>query len=207
MLALVVGFVLATLPVSDGYRLPPKEVVELVDAPVTPGTQLSPSGRWMLLVERPALPSIADVARPWIGLAGMRLDPRTNAPHDTSFDTGLVVRDLEGTQQRRVPLPDGARIGSVAWSHHDKLFAFTLVKEDEIELWCCDALELTPRRVAQGLNTLFDEFQWMPDGTTLAYKRIPEKRGAAPEAPRAPEGPAVQESSGRKSPVRTYQDL
>lgn len=207
MLALVAGFVLATLPVSDGYRLPPKEVVELVDAPVTPGTQLSPSGRWMLLVERPALPSIADVARPWIGLAGMRLDPRTNAPHDTSFDTGLVVRDLEGTQQRRVPLPDGARIGSVAWSHHDKLFAFTLVKEDEIELWCCDALELTPRRVAQGLNTLFDEFQWMPDGTTLAYKRIPEKRGAAPEAPRAPEGPAVQESSGRKSPVRTYQDL
>ena len=38
---------LATFPVSDGYRLPPKEVVELVDAPVTPGTQLSPSGRWM----------------------------------------------------------------------------------------------------------------------------------------------------------------
>ena len=196
----------ASLP-ADGYRLPPKEVVELVDAPVTPSAQVSPGGRWILLVERPSLPSIEDVARPWIGLAGMRVDPRTNAPHRTSFETGLVLRDLEGTVQRRVPLPEGARVGSTSWSHQDHLFAFTLVQEDSVELWCCDTREFVPRRVATGLNTLFADFQWMPDGATLAFKRIPEKRGGAPETPRAPAGPSVQESSGRKSPVRTYQDL
>ena len=194
-------------PQGVAYREPPQAIVDLVDAPLAPTPRVSPTGRWILFVERPALPSIADVARPWIGLAGLRLDPRTNAPHQTSFDTGLVLRELEGREQRRVPLPNGARIGSVAWSHHDKLFAFTLVNEDGVELWCCDALELVPRRVAEGLNTLFDGFQWMPDGTTLAYARIPAARGAAPQAPRAPEGPAVQESSGRKSPARTFQDL
>ena len=206
LLSLATLLLCVSLP-ADGYRLPPKEVVELVDAPVTPSAQVSPGGRWILFVERPSLPSIEDVARPWIGLAGMRVDPRTNAPQRTSFETGLVLRDLEGTSQRRVPLPDGARIASTAWSHKDHLFAFTLVQDEGVELWCCDAREFVPRRVATGLNTLFADFQWMPDGVTLAFKRIPAKRGGAPTTPRAPAGPSVQESSGRKSPVRTYQDL
>ncbi|MBM3987849.1 MAG: S9 family peptidase [Planctomycetes bacterium] len=199
-------FLCAVLP-GDGYRSPPNEVVELVDAPLTPSAQPSPGGRWMLLVERPSLPSIQDVARPWIGLAGMRVDPRTNAPHRTSFETGLVLRDLEGTTQRRVPIPEGARIGSTSWSHKDHLFAFTLVRDDDLELWCCDVREFVPRRVATGLNTLFADFHWMPDGMSLAFKRIPDERGPAPSMPRAPAGPSIQESSGRRSPVRTYQDL
>ena len=206
LLSLATLLLSISLPV-DGYRLPPKEVVELVDAPVTPSAQVSPNGRWILLVERPSLPSIEDVARPWIGLAGMRVDPRTNAPHRTSFETGLVLRDLEGTSQRRVPLPEGARIVGTSWSHTEHRFAFTLVLDDGVELWCCDAREFVPRRVATRLNTLFADFQWMPDGATLAFKRIPERRGPAPETPRAPGGPSAQESSGRKSPVRTYQDL
>ncbi len=34
---------------QEGYRLPPPEVVELVDAPATPGVLVSPDARWMLL--------------------------------------------------------------------------------------------------------------------------------------------------------------
>jgi dipeptidyl aminopeptidase/acylaminoacyl peptidase len=207
-MAVLFAFALCAFPfTADGYREPPKAVVELVDAPVTPTATMSPSGRWILLAERPSLPSIGDVTRPWVGLAGLRIDPRTNAPARASFETGLVLRDLDGTRQRRVPLPEGARVGATSWSHDDERFAFTLVHDDHVELWSCDVLALAPRRVATDLNTLFSDFAWMPDGETLVYKRIPADRGAAPEAPAAPTGPSIQESSGRKSPVRTSQDL
>ena len=36
---------------------------------------------------------------------------------------------------------------------------------------------------------------------------VPEGRGPAPAAPRAPIGPNVQESSGRRSQMATFQDL
>ena len=36
---------------------------------------------------------------------------------------------------------------------------------------------------------------------------VPANRGKPPEAPKAPPGPTVQESSGRAAPVRTFQDL
>ena len=42
---------------SDDYRLPPREVVQIVDAPPPPGVRLSPDRQWMLLVERSALPT------------------------------------------------------------------------------------------------------------------------------------------------------
>ena len=73
---------LLTLPLAteDGYRLPPPEVVEIVDAPATPSVRISPDMRRRLLLERPSLPTIADVSRPWIGLAGRRIDPANNGP-------------------------------------------------------------------------------------------------------------------------------
>ena len=46
------------------YLLPPPEVVEILDAAPAPQVNYSPDRQWMLLVERPAMPSIAEVARP-----------------------------------------------------------------------------------------------------------------------------------------------
>src|SRR5262245_4629025 len=57
------------------YRLPPPEIVRILEAEPTPEVDFSPDARWMLFIERPAMPSIADVTRPWVGLAGVRIDP------------------------------------------------------------------------------------------------------------------------------------
>ena len=81
MFAALIGSLLPVVvaPLEDeGYRLPPQEVVDIVDAPTAPRVQMSPDMRHMLLVEYPSLPSIEDVARPWIGLAGRRIDPANN---------------------------------------------------------------------------------------------------------------------------------
>ena len=71
-------------PVSDvaplAYRVPPAPIAALIDAPELPDVALSPDRRWLLLLERPALPPIAELAEPELRLAGLRLNPRTNGP-------------------------------------------------------------------------------------------------------------------------------
>src|SRR5688572_32162965 len=63
----------------SGWKLPPPEVVAIVDAPSPPNVLPSPDGQRLALIERPELPQLAEVARPWVGLAGARIDPATNA--------------------------------------------------------------------------------------------------------------------------------
>ena len=47
----------------------------------------------------------------------------------------------------------------------------------------------------------------MPDGEHLLCKLVPKNRGEEPAANLKPTGPNIQESTGNKSPTRTYQDL
>ena len=198
----------ALLQDPAGYRLPPPEVVALLDAPETPRVDLSPDARWMLLVERPSMPSIAEVSRPWIGLAGTRLDPVTNAPWRAGYDTGLLLREIDGTNERRLALPGGARIASVSWSHTSTRLAITLATDAGTELWIADVAGGAPRRVASGLNGfLGGPFDWTPDGDGAIVLLVPEGRGPAPAAPSVPRGPVVQQTAGTTTPLRTFQDL
>ena len=197
---------------SGGYRLPPPEVVALLDAAETPRVDLSPDARWMLLVERPAMPSIAEVSRPWIGLAGTRLDPVTNMAWRAGYDTGILLRELQGTKERRIQLPKDARIAGVRWSHTSTRFAITLATDAGSELWIAEADDLgmggVPWLAARGLNGfLGSAFDWTPDGAGAIVLLVPEGRGAAPAAPAVPSGPVAQESSGTTTPLRTFQDL
>jgi len=208
MLVVLTLLAAPVLPPQEGYRLPPPEVVEIVDAAPTPRVSLSPDARWMLVVERPAMPSIADVARPWIGLAGLRIDPDTNARHTTSFETGLVLRDLAGTTRVPIDLPDDARIASLRWSHTSRRFGFSLVREGGVDLWVGEAPSGEVRRVATGLNAMFGSgWSWMPDGVRVLAWLVPADRGPAPEESPVPTGPTTMETAGEKSPLRTYQDL
>jgi len=63
---------------DTGYQNPPDDIASLINAAPTPGASLSPSGNWMLLMEKPNLPSIEEVAQPELRLAGIRINPRTN---------------------------------------------------------------------------------------------------------------------------------
>ncbi|MGI9182798.1 MAG: hypothetical protein ACR2H9_20150, partial [Longimicrobiaceae bacterium] len=63
---------------TSGYRVPPKAIADLVDAPPTPAVSLSPDKDWLLLMELPNLPPLSDLAQPELLLAGLRLNPRTH---------------------------------------------------------------------------------------------------------------------------------
>lgn len=120
---------------QETYRLPPPEVIAIVDAPPSPSVTVSPDGQWMLLLERAALPSIADLSRRMLRLAGMRIDPAANGRYRTSYAKGLALEKVTGTATTQIPLVPGKRLADVDWSHNSRFFVYTLVSESGTELW------------------------------------------------------------------------
>jgi dipeptidyl aminopeptidase/acylaminoacyl peptidase len=192
------------------YLLPPPEVVEILDAAPAPQVNYSPDRQWMLLVERPAMPSIAEVARPMERLAGMRIDPVARAPYATGYNSGLVLRMVgapaDGSRDVRVPF-EGA-LESVMWSPDSRHFAMTTVVDDKHRLTLTGIQDVTDHTlITEHLNTVLMRPDWVYGGRGMLYAEVPLDFRAAPELDPVPTGPAVQETSGEVTPTRTYQDL
>lgn len=201
------------LSVSSGqetYRLPPQSIVDVIDARPEPGVTFSPDGQWMLLVERNALPSIADLSRRWLGLAGMRIDPLANAPFRTDFSSGLLIqRTGAAGAPARIELPANLGISNISWSHRSNALAVAILTETGSELCLISISPDAPPRIRKvaGLSTVFGFVDWHPSGDRLLCRTIPPERGPEPVASPVPAGPNVQESLGNVSPTRTFQDL
>jgi len=128
---------------QSGYQLPPQDIVDIVDAKPTPSVSLSPDAEWMLMVDRDAMPDIADVSRRMLQLAGVRIDPASNGRFQTSYFKGMTLRarsaDPSGIQNEEtrfeIPLPENPKISSISWSHNSKHFAFVLVTDKGQQLW------------------------------------------------------------------------
>ena len=197
-----------TLYGQQKYQLPPQEVVEIIDAKPVPSISFSPNRDWMLMIERPSMPSIKDLSRRMLRLAGMRIDPAANSGFSSSYNTGLSLRSLQDDGAVEVPLPSGGKLAGTRWSHHSDRFVFIVVTDDGQQLWTATTDDPGhPVMLTDRLSTVMGGIDWMPDGQSVLCQLTPENRGSEPLADAAPVGPNIQESSGNTSPTRTYQDL
>ncbi len=191
------------------YQKPPKEVLDVLNAPATPTLAVNPTKTYATLSVAERYPSIAEVSEPMLRLAGMRIDPRTNglhlAPNSISIE---LVKLPEGTK-RKLALPPNAQAGPLRWSPDGKLFAFSNNVSNGIELWIGEPITGKLHKVAGvKLNAVLgDPIDWLPDNKTIIVKTVPAGRGPAPTEPRVPKGPHVQESDGNAAGVATYEDL
>src|SRR5512132_850204 len=111
----------------------------IIDAPPTPITYLAPGGRFLALVHHEAHPPIAMLARPYLPLAGMRVDPRLGARRRMRRLTGLsVVRTADRTE-RELNLPPESQVGPPIWAPDGLRFAFSLDRIDGVGIWVADA--------------------------------------------------------------------
>ncbi|MCC6262789.1 MAG: S9 family peptidase [Bryobacterales bacterium] len=192
------------------YQKPPREILDVLHAPLPPMISVSPQKDRLLLLDRVAYPSIAVLARPMKRLAGLRIDPANNGRHAPTIYTGITIRDVapEG-EDRAVSLPPDVTIGETVWSHNGRYFAFPWYRPGHVELWVVDAATAKARPIAGvALNqTVSAAIQWLPDGNTLLVLSVPTGRPAPPTPALVPAGPTVQQSDGAAAPVRTYQDL
>ena len=196
--------------VDINYQLPPREILELADAPLTPALRLDREGEWMLLLGRDAYKSLDELSAPEYRLAGLRINPSTNGSSRDRFYNNITVKKLRSQEETRVELPADARIGNLATSPDNHKVAFTMTVKDGIELWVLDverasAWQLTGPVISDAIGYM--PFQWDADNNSLVCKLIPEERGELFETSRLPAGPIVSENTGNRAPARTYQDL
>jgi dipeptidyl aminopeptidase/acylaminoacyl peptidase len=191
------------------YQRPPRAIQQVLDIAPTPAISVNPPGDTAIFSESSRYPSIADLAQPMLRLAGARINPATNGPHNPPRGTGFTLRHLTTGKETKVHVPADALLGGASWSPDGRRFAFTNTTRTGIELWVAETETGKAARVeGVALNaTVGFAVMWLPDSKTLLCRTVPAGRGPAPVEPQAPAGPHVEESFGKAAPVPTFQDL
>lgn len=205
-----------------GYRLPPPEIRDIVDAPPLPALSFSPFRDKILFLKRRALPPLAELARPEEKLAGIRIDGKCNTRSRMSFYTSIAIHQLlpDGTlgPEREVHgFPDGTKINFVTWSPDGRHLSFSVRVDEEdnssskLRVWVADVETGKARPLFENpdisLNAVFDNFVWL-DNSSLLVSTIPLSRRDPPKKPIVPFGPKIQSNEQKNViQVRTFQDL
>jgi dipeptidyl aminopeptidase/acylaminoacyl peptidase len=204
---IVALLLVSAVAAQEGYRLPPDVVRRCVESPPMPRLAMSPSGKHAVLLYSEAMPSIAVQSQPILRLAGRRIDPRTFGPPAwKGRTTSFAVLTIADGKVERIHLPGKPSLGGLVWTASGDRFAFTNTRADFIELWVADVATASAKKVpGVTLNATMWGVQWMPDQKHLLCPlRAASKELAESDLPL---GPNIQQSKGRKAPVRTYQDL
>uniref|UniRef100_A0A7S3EF70 Uncharacterized protein n=3 Tax=Rhodosorus marinus TaxID=101924 RepID=A0A7S3EF70_9RHOD len=206
---------------GDGYKTPPKSILDLVDADLDPGVLLQPNVKQhILLLDRPNMPSIAEVAAPELRLAGFRINGTTYGPSRADYFLNMALQEVHDKDRKKIPIDDlpiddsnlrKLGIGYVQWSPDGKMIAFcTHDPEYGFELWCLDVEERRAWCIAPKLrlnSVCGDPFVWLSDSKRVVAKFVIEDV-ELPVKNTVPTGPIVEESSeGEIRANRTYQDL
>ena len=143
----------------------------------------SPDKSLLVLLDRPGLPSIAELSEPEYRLAGLRLNPRNSGPSRQNPSRGMRVMPMRGgeAQPVQMQLPAGGGIANPTWSPDGKLIAFVVSTDDALTLWVADPAARTARQLStRKLNAVLGApCSWMTSAE-LICTTIPDSRGAEP---------------------------
>ena len=195
------------------YAAPPADIMPVIDAPPTPTISPAPGGRYVALVHHEAHPPVTMLARPYLALAGIRVDPSLGARRRLRRAGRVSVLRVSDGQERFLDLPAGAQVGMPNWAPDGRRLAVTVDRDDGVGLWVADA-ETGAAAEVPGL-TVCDvlggdpsggngTFRWSRDGRSLLVLAAPTQSQPLPEP--AP-GPRLEETSGKLSQLATYTDL
>ncbi len=207
---------LVTMPASaqtdqspPTWQNPPEPIASMLDTDQLPAVSISPDSQWLVEFEQRSLPPIAELAEPWIAIAGTKVNPNTWGPAQEGSYKGITVRPLGGSDRTPIHLPAGARIRNLRWSYNSRYLAFTLTLEDGIEPWVLDIAAAKARPLAGPiLNGVYNSpCHWLPGDDGLICKVRPQGIGAPPQEPTVPTGPVIESSQGRVAATRTYTNL
>jgi hypothetical protein len=161
------------------YKLPPKVVVDILDAPPTPFVFLSPRNDAMLLVDYRPHPSIELLAQPFLKLGGLRVNPELGSRQRLTQLTRLSVKWLQTGKTVAIEAPSDAKLGLPHWSYDGTRLAFTHDLADGVELWIADAATGKAKALSgvRVNDVLTSPFGWTRDNTHLRVLLVPSTRG------------------------------
>ncbi|MDD2279082.1 MAG: prolyl oligopeptidase family serine peptidase [Bacteroidales bacterium] len=192
------------------YMEPAKELLEIIDAPATPSLGVNPTKTHALLASPQEMPDIADMAQPELRLAGTRINPKNFGDSKPFFWNSLSLQRIDSNESYPISgLPEDGNIRFFRWSPNGEKLAIVVYKKTTIELWVADTERGVAKKWASDLNSAIMgvPIEWAPDSKTIYFaSRILSREGMSFKDA-LPVGPSVQVSSGKKTAVRTYQDM
>ncbi len=188
------------------YLTPPKVIADIMTAEPLPTVAVSPTRKVLLLTHRKSMPSLAQVAEPFIGLGGSRINPKTNGPRILAVTTKLVLKDVATGTEKPLVLPP-ATFYSGSFSPDGKYVSITVTTPTGIQLYLANvSTGLVKPLLVGGINGLGGGCRWLDDSTGFLCSLIPAARGPMPKEG-LPTGPAIQETIGKPAPAPTFEDL
>jgi dipeptidyl aminopeptidase/acylaminoacyl peptidase len=191
------------------YQRPPEEIAKLVEAPLTPAVILSPDKTMMALLDRSDYPSIEELSRPELRIAGLRLNPDNFGPSRGNYFVGIKFKIIRGMKEYAVTgLPTPLQISNASFSPDSKKLAWLQTYPDRVEAWVIDLTTFAAKKVSsRRINaTLGNPISWISDSNTLLLLAV-ASTGSMLQKSRVPVGPVIEENLGKRAPSRTYQDL
>jgi hypothetical protein len=212
LIILILAFGFGRINAQDAttYQRPPQAIADLVEAPSTPAVLFSPDKAWMVFLERSDYPTIEELSRPELRIAGLRINPDNFGQSRNNFFVGLKIKAMKETQLSSVAnLPSPLQMSNFQFAPDSKKAAFLQTFPDRLELWVVDFTALTARKISSKKvnNTIGNPFAWLSTSASIVYLAAANDGKVMPPKSRVPVGPVVEENLGKKAPNRTYQDL
>ena len=212
---------LAQSPDQPRYLLPPPQIVATFDKPPLPQVIVSPTRQQLALTMRKGNPTLVELARPTLRLAGSRVDPKNNAQHRNPGIYGITLKKISDGSETPVKVPANANLTNVRFSPDGAHLAFANITDAAIQLWVADTATGQAKMVSGGdrLNAATarlngaspdqdaDSCTWLRDNVTLVCQIVPPDRGPVPVEPIVPLGPPTLESRDKAAPAPTHEDM
>jgi len=195
---------------SQKFEVPPKEILELIDIKPTPAVRIDQNNQYLIMLDRLPFKTLEELAEDEVKLAGLRINPQLNCPGRQGYFYGISIKEIATGKEIVVKgLPQDVRLNELSFSPDGQYLSFLVAKQDRMTIWILELKSGTVRELSDSKinGVLGGSYIWDKDSRSLLIKRIPGNRTELPTVRPLPEGPSVQEATGNKAPVRTYQDL
>ena len=87
---------------DGGYKTPPKDVADMLLAKRSPNVSVDDNAEWMLFMEGSSYPSVEELARPELKIAGLRINPANFAPSRQNFVTNLSLKNIKTNKEYKI---------------------------------------------------------------------------------------------------------
>ena len=193
---------------QSGYKTPPKEITEMLLAKRPAAVSIDNKGEWMVLMQTNSYAEMEELAAPELRIAGLRINPANFAPSRMNLIEQLYLREARTQKDISIEgLPKPLHATGVTWSPDQRAFAFLQINTTSVDLYQVNIATKKAIRINKSpLNIVLNRYQWV-DANTLLYFTATRKPTEAPIKAAVPDGPTIQENSGKASPRPTFQDL